>query len=37
VPGDKLGALRHVTTPEPFPDGWRAQCLGSHGDTGALS
>jgi hypothetical protein len=35
--GDGFGASGHVATPEPFPDVWRARCLGAHGDTGALS
>jgi hypothetical protein len=37
LPGDGLGASGHVTTPKPFPGGWRARCLGVRGDTGALS
>jgi hypothetical protein len=35
--GDGLGASVHVATPEPFPGGWRARCLGARGDIGAPS
>jgi hypothetical protein len=35
--GGGPGALGHVMTPEPFPYGWRARCLGARDDTGALS
>jgi hypothetical protein len=30
------GATGHVTTPEPFPVGWRARCHGACGDVRAL-
>jgi hypothetical protein len=34
--GGTHGALEHVTTPKPFPDGWHTLCHGARGDTGAL-
>jgi hypothetical protein len=37
APGDGLGALGHVVTPEPSPGGWRARCIGARGDTEDLS
>jgi hypothetical protein len=37
LPGDGFGASGHMATPEPFPSGWRARCLGARDDTRALS
>jgi hypothetical protein len=36
LPGDRLGGLGHVATPEPFPSRWHAWCLRARGDTRAL-